>query len=61
MDAAVRTLAGSARSMGLDVEGVKIMAKLTKRQKAIKATLVVAGKLYGIEDAVNISDELACS
>ena len=35
MDAAVRTIAGSARAMGLDVEGVN-MAKLSKRLRAIR-------------------------
>ena len=33
------------------------MAKLTKRQKAIKS-MIVAGKAYGIEDAVNVLTSL---
>ena len=33
LDAAVRTIAGSARSMGITVEGSVIMAKISKRRK----------------------------
>ena len=34
MDAAVRTIAGTARSMGIEVEGTE-MARLSKRMRAI--------------------------
>ncbi len=57
LDAAVRTIAGSARSMGVSVEGVK-MAKLTKKQKALQGK-VESTKLYAFADAVAIVKEAA--
>ena len=57
MDAAVRTIAGSARSMGLERGGC-VMAKLTKRQNAI-AEKIEAGKAYNFEEAVALLAELS--
>ena len=57
MDAAVRTIAGTARASGIDVEGVQ-MAKLTKRMREI-AEKVDADKVYGIEEAVGLLNELS--
>ena len=58
MDAAVRTLAGSARSAGLEVEGLSKMAKLSKKQKLITER-IEPGKNYPIEEAVSIISEFA--
>ena len=57
MDAAVRTIAGSARSMGLDVEGVQI-TKLSKRIRAIRDKVEI-GKHYSIHDAVALLKEVS--
>ena len=57
VDAAVRTLAGSARSMGVTVEGL-YMAKLTKMQKALQGK-VDSTKLYAFADAVALVKEAA--
>ena len=57
VDAAVRTLAGSARSMGVTVEGLQ-MAKLTKKQKALQGK-VETTKLYPLGDALVIVKEAA--
>ena len=56
LDAAVRTIAGSARSM--PERGGCVMAKLTKRQKAI-ASKIEAGKVYNFEDAAALLAELS--
>ena len=58
MDAAVRTIAGSARAAGIETEGVGVMAKLTKRQKAINEK-IEEGKLYSIEDAVALLKDVS--
>ena len=50
LDAAVRTIAGSARSMGVDVEGCDMPAAV-KRTKAWKEKLP-PGKSYPIDDAL---------
>ena len=57
LDAAVRTIAGSARSMGVTVEGSD-MAKLTKKQKALAARST-ADKLYPLDNALTIVKECA--
>ena len=57
MDAAVRIIAGSARSMGITVE-VSVMAKLSKRVKAIKAK-VDRNKAYAFDNAVALVKEFA--
>ena len=57
MDAAVRTLAGSARSAGLEVEELSKMANYLK-QKLI-AERIEPGKNYPIEEAVSIISEFA--
>ena len=57
MDAAVRTIAGSARSMGLDVEGLQ-MTKLSKRIRAIREKVEI-GKQYPIHDAVALLKEVS--
>ena len=57
LDAAVRTIAGSARSMGVSVEGV-YMSKLTKKQKALEGK-VDSTKLYPLVDAIGIVKEAA--
>jgi len=56
MDAAVRTIAGSARSMGIDTEAV--MAKLTKRKKLFSER-VDPEKTYVFEDAIALLKELS--
>ena len=58
LDAAVRTIAGSARSMGVTVEGVVSMTKQTKRQKAL-AGKVDSTKLYPLDNALAIVKECA--
>ena len=58
LDAAVRTVAGTARSMGITVEGCLIMAKLTKRQKAL-AGKVDSTKLYPLDNALALVKECA--
>ena len=59
LDAAVRTIAGSARSMGITVEGCLTMAKLhQERQKAL-AGKVDSTKLYPIDDALALVKECA--
>ena len=58
MDAAVRTIAGSARQMGLEVRGRIIMAKLSKRAKAIREKLEI-GKLHAAEEAFNLLKDVS--
>ena len=57
LDAMVRCIAGSARSMGLEVEGYT-MAKLSKRMQVIREK-VDANKEYEINEAVALLQELA--
>jgi len=57
LDAAVRTIAGSARSMGVTVEGVMIMA-LTKKQKT-QVGKIDSNKLYPLSDALTLVKEFA--
>ncbi len=56
LDAAVRTIAGSARSMGVDVEGV--LMKTVKRMKAWKEKLP-PGKQYPVDEAVKLVKQFA--
>ena len=57
LDAAVRTIAGSARSMGVDVEGVRSWQS-AKREKAWK-TKLSPGKQYPIDEALKLVKEFA--
>src|SRR5690606_22658918 len=57
MDAAVRTIAGSARSIGITVQGLRT-AKPSKRATAIQAK-VEPRKLYMAADALNLVKECA--
>ena len=57
LDAAVRIIAGSARSMGLEVEGV-VMAKVTKARKAASREMK-PGKAYPLDDALKLVKEFA--
>ena len=57
MDAAVRTIAGSARSMGLKRRVCK-WPKLSKRRRAINEK-IEAGKLYSADEALNLLKELS--
>src|SRR6185312_14402095 len=56
LDAAVRTIAGSARSMGLVSEGYDMTTKISKRYKAERAK-VTPGKPYSIDDALKLVKE----
>ena len=58
IDAAVRTIAGSARSMGVTVEGMREM-KPTKREKTLVAGLVQHGKLYPVTEALDLVKKTA--
>ena len=58
MDAAVRTIAGSARSAGIRSGGSELMAKLSKRVRAYKEK-VEPGKAYPLEEAVALLKEFA--
>ena len=49
----MKSIAGTARSMGLVVEGIIRMAKLTKKMKAIKAG-VDSTKAYEINEAIAV-------
>jgi large subunit ribosomal protein L1 len=57
LDAAVRTIAGSARSMGVDVEGL-YMPAVAKRTKTWKEKLP-PGKSYPIDEALKLVKEFA--
>jgi large subunit ribosomal protein L11 len=52
MDAAVRTIAGSARAMPASTWRGRLMAKLSKRARAILEK--IEGRPYGIEEAVTL-------
>ena len=52
LDAAVRTVAGSARSMGIEVRAYK-MARLSNRYKAI-AGKIDRNKTYQIDEALGV-------
>src|SRR5690606_27118416 len=61
LEAAVRTIAGTARSMGVDVEGLEgsaAMSVVAKRVKAWKSKLV-AGKAYPLDEALGLVKEFA--
>ena len=55
LEAAVRTIAGSARSMGVDVEGLSDMPHVAKRMKAWKDKLS-PGKQYPIDEALEAGE-----
>ena len=56
MDAAVRTIAGSARSAGIDVGRVDRMAKLSKRVRAFREK-VDANRSYPLDEAIALLKE----
>ena len=56
MDAAVRTIAGSARSAGIDVGRVNRMAKLSKRVRAFREK-VDANRSYPLDEAIALLKE----
>jgi hypothetical protein len=56
MDAAVRTIAGSARSAGIETEGAELMAKLSKRVRAFREK-VDANHSYPLDEAVALLKE----
>jgi large subunit ribosomal protein L11 len=55
LEAAMRTVAGSARSMGVEVEGSE-MAHISKRTKALRAR-IDRSKAYPIADAIKLVKE----
>jgi large subunit ribosomal protein L1 len=58
MDAAVKTIAGSARSMGLTVEGCLTWPSSPRRPKALQGK-VDSTKLYPLDDALTLVKECA--